>query len=411
MKVVVAHHLWSRVGGGELVNAYVVKTLLQAGHEVVVASTFGFSKEKYREWFGIDLGDIKVYALLPKMLPLFGIYQRLGFYIPLKKAIKREKPDIVFVDSELYKPVLKLKKEREFRLLEYIHFPFHVLKTGIIPKNIPDKAWREYWEAPERYYEEAKIYHRKYDKGVWKLYFKVWLSLYGRVARDNPFETVDVVMANSKYIARLIKMLWKGDALVLNPPVKVKDFEPYGNKPFEERDDAVVMVGRISPEKRVEVVIDALVLTDTKPTLKVIGGLIPTTMLYKESLEKRAKEKGVKVEFYPNVSREDLVKRVASSKVFVHATVGEHFGIAVVEGMAAGCPVIVHRSGGPYEDITDYGKHGLAFENKEELAEFIDRLITQRKTWEHYHKLSLQRAPMFSEEGFSRKLLDIIEHT
>ena len=73
MKVVVAHHLWSRVGGGELVNAYVVKTLLEAGHEVVAVSTFGFRKEEYREWFGIDLGDVKVYVLLPRMLPHFGI--------------------------------------------------------------------------------------------------------------------------------------------------------------------------------------------------------------------------------------------------------------------------------------------------------------------------------------------------
>ena len=62
------------------------------------------------------------------MLPLFGIYQRLGFYVPLRKAIKEEKPDMVFVDSELYKPVLELKERNGFRLLEYIHFPFHTLR-------------------------------------------------------------------------------------------------------------------------------------------------------------------------------------------------------------------------------------------------------------------------------------------
>lgn len=85
------------------------------------------------------------------------------------------------------------------------------------------------------------------------------------------------------------------------------------------------------------------------------------TMPYKESLEKRAREKGVRVEFYPNASRDELVKIVTSSKVFVHATVGEHFGIAVVKGMAAGCPVIVHRSEGSYEDIIDYGYYGLTY--------------------------------------------------
>ena len=397
MKAVVAHHLWSRVGGGELVNAYVVKTLLEAGHEVIVVSTFSFDKKKYVEWFNIDLGDIKTYTLLPTVLPLFGIYQRLVFYVPLKKAVKKEKPDIVFIDNELYKPILKLREKMGYKLLEYIHFPFHAIE---------DNAGKR---LPEEYKEAFREYFRKYEKGLWRYYFKFWLKLHKRVARDNPFKTADVVLANSKYIARLIKILWQGDAIVLNPPVKVRDFEPYNRRSFEERDDAVVMIGRISPEKRVEDVIDAIALTETKPILRVVGGLIPLTLSYKRSLEKRAKERGVRIEFYPNASREELIRIAASSKVFVHATVGEHFGIAIVEGMAAGCPVIVHRSGGPYEDITDYGRYGLVYSSIEELAEKIDRLM-QPKTWKHYHMLSLERAKRYSEEEFAKKFLRIIEN-
>ena len=396
MKAVVAHHLWSRVGGGELVNAYVVKTLLEAGHEVIVVSTFSFDKKKYVEWFNIDLGDIKTYTLLPTVLPLFGIYQRLVFYVPLKKAVKKEKPDIVFIDNELYKPILKLREKMGYKLLEYIHFPFHAIE---------DNAGKR---LPEEYKEAFREYFRKYEKGLWRYYFKFWLKLHKRVARDNPFKTADVVLANSKYIARLIKILWQGDAIVLNPPVKVRDFEPYNRRSFEERDDAVVMIGRISPEKRIEDVIDAIALTETKPVLRVVGGLIPLTLSYKRFLEKRAKERGVRVEFYPNASREELIRIATSSKVFVHATVGEHFGIAVVEGMAAGCPVIVHRSGGPYEDIVDYGRYGLTYNSTEELAEKIDRLM-QPKTWKHYHMLSLERAKRYSEEEFARKLLRIVE--
>lgn len=403
MKVVVGHHLWSRVGGGELVNAYAVKTLLEAGHEVAVASAFGFDKKKYREWFNLDLGKIRKYVLLPKMLPLFGIYQRLGFFIPLKKAIKKEKPDVVFVDNELYKPIIKLKKELGFKLLEYIHFPFHAIKVLELEQSGDKKLY-------EKYIRDAKEYHKKYEKGLWKLYFKVFLKFYGKVARDNPFDIADVVMANSRYIARLTKMLWDGEPVVLHPPIKTGDFEPYGKKPFEERDNAVVMIGRISREKRIENVIDAIALSETKPILRVIGGLIPTSIPYKKWLEKKAKEKGVKVELYPNAPRNELVKLATSSKVFVHATVGEHFGIAVVEGMAAGCPVVVHRRGGPYEDITDYGNYGLSFDSVEELAEHIDRLITEPKLWRIYHEKSLSRAPCFSERRFTTKFLRVVEN-
>ena len=401
--MVIGHHLWSRVGGGELVNAYAVKTLLEAGYEVVVVSTIGFDEEKYKEWFNLDLGNIKKYVLLPKMLPLFGIYQRLGFYIPLKKAVKKEKPDVVFVDNELYKPIIELKEKLGFKLLEYIHFPFHAVR---VLKFKPS----ENKELYEEYIADVKGYHKKYDKGLWKLYFDVFLKFYGRVARDNPFDIADVVIANSRYIAKLTKILWGGEPLVLHPPVKIGDFEPYGRKPYEERDNVVVMIGRISPEKRIENAIDAIALSETKPVLRVIGGLIPTATSYKDSLEKRAKEKGVKVEFYPNAPRDELIKLATSSKIFVHATVGEHFGIAVVEGMAAGCSVIVHRRGGPYEDITDYGNYGLSFDSVEELAEHIDRLLTEPKLWRIYHEKSLSRAPFFSEQEFATKLLKVVEN-
>jgi len=402
VKVVVGHHLWSRVGGGELVCAYAVKALLEAGYDVAIASTFGFDKRKYGEWFSIDLSGVKVYSVLPMQLPLFGIYQRLLFYRSLSKAVKSEKPDVVFVDNEFYKPVLRHKKKLGFSLVEYIHFPFHALRfeKGDVPK--------EYREAFENYLADAKIYHRKYESGIWKYYFRLWLSLYSMVARDNPFESADLVLANSRYIAGLVRLLWGNEPRVLYPPVRVRDFEPYGNRGFNERDNAVIMIGRISPEKRIEDAIDAVALTETKPVLRVVGGLIPTTVPYKESLEKRAREKGVKIEFYPNVSRDTLVRIVTSSKVFVHATIGEHFGIAVVEGMSAGCPVIVHKSGGPYEDVIDRGSCGLYYESAEDLAEKIDMLLTDEKTWRYYHELSLRRAQVFSEENFSKNLIGIV---
>jgi len=116
-----------------------------------------------------------------------------------------------------------------------------------------------------------------------------------------------------------------------------------------------------------------------------------------------------KGKFYPNAPRDTLVKLATTSKVFVHATVGEHFGVAVVEGMAAGCPVIVHKSGGPYEDIIDYGNYGLYYDSIEDLAEKIDDVITDEKKWMRYHDLSLKRSVKFSGEEFSRKLLSIVE--
>lgn len=59
-----------------------------------------------------------------------------------------------------------------------------------------------------------------------------------------------------------------------------------------------------------------------------------------------ANKKDVKIAFFLNVSRKKLIEIASHSKILVHATHGEHFGISVVEGMALGLPVIVHKSGG-----------------------------------------------------------------
>uniref|UniRef100_A0A7C5USM1 Glycosyltransferase n=1 Tax=Ignisphaera aggregans TaxID=334771 RepID=A0A7C5USM1_9CREN len=403
MKAIVAHDNWARGGGGEFVSAYVVKTLLQAGHTVAIVALHKFDVEKIGQLFGIDISSVKVYSLSYRLLPLFGLYQKLLFFIPLQKAIKQFKPDIVFIDCERYKQILKLKKKFRFKLLEYIHFPFHasMIERGIVPK--------EYRDVLENYSPAIDIEKNKYRKGFWRYYYRLWLRLYDAVARGNPFDSADIVMTNSCFTAKLIKLLWGGEPVVLYPPVRVRDFDSYGLKSFEDRDNSVVMVGRISPEKRIEDVIDAIALSSTKPMLRIVGTLIPRLRWYKEFLEDRARKRGINIEFYINVPREYMVKIISSSRVFVHATRCEHFGIAVVEAMAGGCPVIVHKCGGSYEDIINRGEYGLYYESIEDLAENIDRLLSSRSIWEYYHRKSLTRAQQFDEKVFTQKFLEILK--
>ena len=58
-----------------------------------------------------------------------------------------------------------------------------------------------------------------------------------------------------------------------------------------------------------------------------------------------------KVEFRINAPIEDLKELLATCSVGIHTMWNEHFGIGVVEMMAAGVPPIAHDSGGPALDI------------------------------------------------------------
>jgi len=378
MKAIVAHHYWDRAGGGELVDACAVKVLQDMGLDVIIVATTGFRKERYKEWFGIDLENIKTYVLFDRFIPMFGIYQRALTWIPLKKAIKKEKPDLLWIDTDLYKPIGHPSK-----IIEYIHFP--------TPK-----------------WEETLDYYIKYSRGIWKYYFKGSLTFYRIYGRENPFNYADIVTCNSSYIKEMIRELWGGTATVIHPPVLVREMLPLSGKSFEDR-HGIVMIGRISPEKRYEDVIEAVSQSNSKPQLRVVGGLIPSRVDYFTKIKLLAKERGVELETYPNASREDLIRIVSSSRVFIHATRKEHFGIAVVEGMALGCPVIVHRSGGQYTDITEKDKYGRSYESVTELAKEIDFAYYDTNEWERLHELSIKRCMEFDRSIFEARVRKIVE--
>lgn len=53
------------------------------------------------------------------------------------------------------------------------------------------------------------------------------------------------------------------------------------------------------------------------------------------------------VEFKINVSYSELVSEMQRGTIGLHTMWNEHFGISVVESMAAGLIMVAHASGGP----------------------------------------------------------------
>jgi glycosyltransferase involved in cell wall biosynthesis len=381
MKIGVSTHSWLPVGGGRFVMAKALQSFMGAGYDAFITSTFTFDAKQFLELYGIDLGRVKCYSLSMPMPKLFGVYQRLISSLPLRRAIEIERPDIIFTDNEFHKPILKMKSRYGFKVAEYIHFPFKFIQLLYSCRDMSENLPSDVRDALEVYARDAEFYHKKYEKGLWRLYFGVWLRFYRTVAIDNPFCMDDCVFVNSKYIARLVELLWHEKPMVLYPPVNVGDLLQQADRRFDERDEAVVMLARLTPEKMFETAIDAVALSKSKPRLRIIGGAIATSYPYLDKLRHMCEGKKVNVEFCINLPRSEVVKLLAKSKVFVHACRGEHFGISVVEGMAAGLPVIVHRSGGPYEDITDRGYFGEHFETPEELADKIDEFMSDATVW------------------------------
>lgn len=88
------------------------------------------------------------------------------------------------------------------------------------------------------------------------------------------------------------------------------------------------------------------------------------------------------VEFKVNASYQELIQCYQKSLIGIHAMWNEHFGISVVELMAAGLIMVAHRSGGPRMDIIEMStgsQTGFLADEAEDYARCIAKILYSKK--------------------------------
>jgi glycosyltransferase involved in cell wall biosynthesis len=138
------------------------------------------------------------------------------------------------------------------------------------------------------------------------------------------------------------------------------------------------MVGRLMPWKGQDVFLRAFAeaFGDGDARAVLVGSAMFGQELYERSLKKLAAGLGIESRLDMKGFRSDVAAELAGFDVLVAASViPEPFGGAVVEGMAAGLPVVAPAAGGPLETVTD-GVNGLLYPpgDSHELAVRLRRL-------------------------------------
>ena len=128
--------------------------------------------------------------------------------------------------------------------------------------------------------------------------------------------------------------------------------------PWNEKDDAVVFAGRLSPEKGVEHLVKAWITWGTQaPELRILGD---GPLRGKLSLL-ADKHPEAKIRFYGQVSSEKTIREIATAKLLVLPSVCfETFGMVIVEAFAFGTPVAVSDLG-PLSSIVHHNENGVVF--------------------------------------------------
>ena len=149
---------------------------------------------------------------------------------------------------------------------------------------------------------------------------------------------VDVLVANSSYIAERIRKVWRRESVVVHPPVAVHRFTLR-----REKQDYYLVASRMVPYKRVELVTAAfrrmprrkLVVIGDGPNMKAV---------------REAAGGAPNITFLGRVSEAELIDRMQGARASLHAA-EEDFGIAIVEAQACGTPMIAYGRGGALDIV------------------------------------------------------------
>ena len=111
------------------------------------------------------------------------------------------------------------------------------------------------------------------------------------------------------------------------------------------------------------------------------------------------------VEFYPNPDEGQKEELFLKSKIYVHISKKEHFGISVVEAMSHGLIPVVPKSGGPWIDIINKDEYGLGYDNYNDIPDCIDKAYNLN---DEFKKNIINSVDRFSENNFKNNLNEII---
>jgi glycosyltransferase involved in cell wall biosynthesis len=176
--------------------------------------------------------------------------------------------------------------------------------------------------------------------------------------------------------------------------------------PTGEEEPFALYLGRIDPEKSLELAIWAMEKTDHDNSLVIAGDLDARYPRYKEKLERLAEKVKISDRFkiIPSPSDSEGVRLMQRCSVFLFPSTIDTFGLVVLEAMACGKPMVACNRGGVPEIVSDAGF--LLEPNVEEWQETLNKLLSNSKLRKQMGEKALERSKTFSWENTARRLIN-----
>ena len=233
-------------------------------------------------------------------------------------------------------------------------------------------------------------------------------------------KSYQVKTAISSFSQTWARRLWNIDTRVIHPPAG----DGFGGG---EKDNLILSVGRFAiageghNKRQLEMLSAFRALRESELTeweYYSVGNLGPTLKhrQFFDELTDIAGQSHANVQ--ANLERSQIKELFSRAKIFWHAAgygedeeanprLAEHFGIATVEAMAAGCVPVVVNMGGQRE-IVEHGVSGYLWDDFDQLSMYTRRLAADESLRIRMSEAARQRARMYSPEVFQENYLNVV---
>ena len=252
------------------------------------------------------------------------------------------------------------------------------------------------WDQMNTYLEQSKLSKIGLEIIIRYILFK--LRQWDFLSSRRP----DYLIANSNFTSQRIKKYWGLESEVIHPPVNIERFNFKQN-----RSDFYLTVNRLVPNKRTDLLVKAF----NKLNLPlIIVGDGPERKKLKKIANKNIK-------FYFNKNNQEVANLMSECRAFVYAGI-EDFGIAPVEAMAAGAPVIALGKGGLLDTVVDFRQSSKGefstgiFFKEQSVACIVDTInwFEDKSIWKQFNSKDINNySKKFKPEEFTYKFSNFAE--
>ena len=181
-------------------------------------------------------------------------------------------------------------------------------------------------------------------------------------------------------------------------------------KPNNDKQNTIHLIttGRLIPEKHFDMLIQAVANISSLPLrLSIIGNGSEMNRLKKLVHELQIEDK---VQLMGHKSKQEIVTLLQESDIFVLPSQSETFGVAYIEALACGLPIIATDCGGPRDIVTNSNGLLIPINNQQALEQAITHISNQLGSYDK-KAIAEDCQQRFSSNNVAKHIIQILEQT